>query len=145
MNSIIKISSKADRNKPKDPTATEDVAANQRGANMLSRFGVATKSQFTCFFRGAKGETGGKAQSDLVESYVKNFNKRECPKMSDIVTDQVNEQDVGKYISVERFKADAEKKKLEANLNKKTSTLITSNQVAENVKNELENEAEVPK
>jgi len=62
MNSIIKISTKADRNKPKNQGLdVTDVASDQRGANMMSRSGIATNSTFTCFFRGANDETGGKA------------------------------------------------------------------------------------
>ena len=65
MNNLIMLSTKADRNKPKpkDLNAPRDNKAEQRGASMQSRYGKETKMQFTCFFRGANGETGGKAQN----------------------------------------------------------------------------------
>ena len=78
MNNLIKLSTKADRiQKVKNnKAASTDVTANQRGAPMQSRFGISTKSQFTCFFRGANGETGGRGHSDNVDSYVKQMKKR---------------------------------------------------------------------
>ena len=38
---------------------------------MMSRFGSSTKKDFTCFFRGAKGETGGQEHASNVDSIVK--------------------------------------------------------------------------
>ena len=43
----------------------------ERGDEPVSRFGKATKFAFTCYFRGGKGETGGKGfqyvQSQLAQ------------------------------------------------------------------------------
>ena len=101
MNNIIKLSTKADRNKPKNQKATDDVASKERGAPMTSRFGVSTKSSFTCFFRGAKGETGGIGHSENVESYVKKMKKRVEKNVSDVVNDPVEAHDVKNYMEAD--------------------------------------------
>ena len=69
---------------------------------MQSRIGISTKSQFTCFFRGAKGETGGRSQT--VESYVKNYKKRIEKNTSDIVNDPVEVRDVKEYIGADKIR-----------------------------------------
>ena len=72
MNTIIKLSTKAERLRTQEsqkPETEEDgQTMSQRGAPMVSRSGHRTNIQHTCFFRGAKGETGGKAHSEAVES-----------------------------------------------------------------------------
>lgn len=69
---------------------------------MVSRFGVSTKSSFTCFFRGAKGETGGRGHSENVESYVKRLKKRVEKNVSDIVNDPVEAHDIKNYIQADK-------------------------------------------
>ena len=38
---------------------------------MISRIGKESKAHFTCFFRGVKGESGGKAYQEGIDSTVK--------------------------------------------------------------------------
>ena len=43
-------------------SAARDPVVQKRGANMVSRCGQETRFFYTCFFRGAKDETGGRGQ-----------------------------------------------------------------------------------
>ena len=61
---------------------------------MVSRFGASTKSQFTCFFRGAKDETGGRGHSENVSSIVKKLKQRVQENMSDVINDPVEVNDI---------------------------------------------------
>ena len=68
---------------------------------MQSRIGTATKSQFTCFFRGAKGETGGKNFQETCESPIKKLKRVVEHDISDVITEPVNAPDVLNYITFE--------------------------------------------
>ena len=121
MNSIINISSKADRLKKKNREGTKpenDAKKEQRGANMMSRPGIASKSAHTCFFRGALDETGGKTHAETAQSQVKQMKKRESKIVKEIVTDPVTDKDIKQYITVETFKKEQERKRLESELKK---------------------------
>ena len=85
---------------------------------MKSRMGVATKNFFTCFFRGGKGETGGKDHYDKAQSFVKKLKYRESEPTSDIVTAGVNVKDIKQYIKVEKFRKEEERKKQEQYMKK---------------------------
>lgn len=105
MNNLIKISTKADRAKPKsDAKAKADIAASRRGAAMLSRFGIATKGQYTCFFRGANGETGGLHYSENTTSHVKQLKKPVDTNASDIINDPVEAHNVKDYIETDAIR-----------------------------------------
>ena len=66
---------------------------------MQSRNGKATVYEYTCFFRGAKGETGGQNFAEL-DSPVKKLMKRIEKDLSDVVKDPITEKDVREYIVV---------------------------------------------
>ena len=84
---------------------------------MQSRSGKATIFDYTCFYRGAKGETGGENFAELT-SPVKMLMKRVEKDLSDVAKDPITEKDVRDYIKVEQFKKEHEMKRLEAELNK---------------------------
>ena len=77
---------------------------------MVSRFGMSTKSTFTCFFRGANGETGGRGHSENVESYVKKLKKRVVKNMSDVVNDPVEARDVKDYMDADNYRKELERR-----------------------------------
>ena len=96
MNNLIKISTRSDRQKQSEDVVSpeSDAVVIQRGASMVSRFGSSTKSQFTCFFRGAKGETGGRGHSENVVSMVKKMKQLTQENISDVINDPVEANDV---------------------------------------------------
>ena len=65
---------------------------------MLSRMGVSTKSTHTCFFRGAKGETGGKAMNEKVKSQVDYTHHAAVQIVSDVCAEPVGKKDIKNYI-----------------------------------------------
>ena len=81
---------------------------------MQSRIGMSTKVKYTCFFRGARGETGGVSHAEKVESPVKNLKKPVRINDSNIVNDPVESQDVKDFVETHAKRAlegdDLEKK-----------------------------------
>ena len=109
MNNLIKLTEKGV--KPNDPKAVNDKASKQRGAPMVSRFGVSTKSTFTCFFRGAKGETGGRGHSENVESHVRKLQASVVKDMSEIVNEPVKSKDIKAFMAADAMKKEQEAKR----------------------------------
>ena len=103
MNTIIKLSTKAERQRPQGnekPAAEEDsIVKDQRGAPMVSRSGNKTVYDHPCFFRGAKGETGGKGHCEA-ESTVKKLINFADLDLDDVSKDLVEGKDVKSYITV---------------------------------------------
>ena len=75
---------------------------------MVSRFGVSTKSTFTCFFRGAKGETGGRAHSENATSHVRKLQASVVKDMSDIAVDPVGTKDIKAFMAADKMKKEYE-------------------------------------
>lgn len=68
--------------------------------------GTSTKAQFTCFFRGAKGETGGKTFQEGSESTVKKLKQvgQGGDNISDIVNEPVLASEVRTFIAFDKIK-----------------------------------------
>ena len=82
---------------------------------MVSRSGNKTVYDHTCFFRGAKGETGGKNHPEA-ESQVKKLINFADLAQDDVSKDLVQGKDVVQYITVQEFKKEQANKKVLAEI-----------------------------
>ena len=119
MNTIIKLSTKAERlrkdGNEKTAADEEGTTKNQRGAPMVSRSGHKTNTQHTCFFRGVKGETGGKTHAEA-ESSVKKLRNFANIDLSDVSKDLVEKKDISQYITVQENKKEEAKNRVLAEI-----------------------------
>ena len=82
---------------------------------MVSRSGYKTVYDHTCFFRGVKGETGGKGHTEA-ESKVKKMINFADLDLDDVSKDLVEGKDVRQYITVQEFKKEEAKKRVLAEI-----------------------------
>ena len=115
MNCLVRLSTRADRQKPPELAAAQAAAAardpvvQKRGANMVSRSGRETRFSYTCFFRGAKDETGGRGHAS--ESHVQKLRRSGPVETVPVSEEPVVAKEIKQYMTIEQVKKEHERKR----------------------------------
>ena len=78
---------------------------------MVSRSGRETRFSYTCFFRGAKDETGGRGHGEASESHVQKL-RSEGPVATVALSEEpVEAREIKQYMTIEQVKKEHERKR----------------------------------
>ena len=127
MNCLVRLSTRADRQKPPElvaaqaASAARDPVVQKRGANMVSRCGRETRFSYTCFFRGAKDETGGRGHGAASESHVQKLRRTGPVETVAVSEEPVVAKEIKQYMTIEQVKKEHERKR-QAELAKRVLT-----------------------
>ena len=77
---------------------------------MVSRCGQETRFFYTCFFRGAKDETGGRGHSGAAESHVQKLRSKGQVETVAVAEEPVAAKEIKQYMTIEMVKKEHERK-----------------------------------